>query len=248
MALHLLIFKFVRNIQWAVFCCGTGRRGSLRETPSSGRTTHFQDTWRAVVLEVCTKAFQKAGDCTAYCLRWSFVIYQGRGRSVALPKRPSKILPIFPSKICKHHIPPHFPWKDVEEYCCFNDLFENCLFLSSWHWTICRHTEELSFTDFYTQELQLAIETSKNKQKKWVFLSASSLGPEEHQKADFWWVFTITNVQYNIQISSGIFNEEFFYRTILLTLSHKTLNSKQITVLMKISYKRNWKPFPLPQP
>jgi len=55
-------------------------------------------------LQVCTTAFQKATDCTASRLWWSFTTYQSRGRSVALPKRPSKILLIFASKICKHHI------------------------------------------------------------------------------------------------------------------------------------------------
>lgn len=165
MALLLPIFIFVPNIQWAVLCCGTGQRGNLRETPSSSRTTHFQDTWVAVVLKCAWQLFWRP--VTAQRIICGGVLSSTKAGEDLLDYLKGHL------KSCQFVLQkfanitsPHFPWKDVEEYwSCFDDLFENCLLLSSWHWTTCRHREAASFTDFYTQELQLAIETSKNKQK-----------------------------------------------------------------------------------
>lgn len=66
-----------------------------------------------------------------------------------------------------------------------------------------------------------------------VFFSAPSLG-QKQWKAGFW--CPITNIKCNIQIPRGVFNKEFKNRTVLLTPSHKALNST-VTILIKIIQK-----------
>lgn len=74
--------------------------------------------------------------------------------------------------------------------------------------------------------------------KTQLFLSASSLGPEEHQKADFWWPFTIAMFSITSKYLVEYLMKNFgFYRTVLLTSSHKTLNCT-VTMLMKIIWKQ----------
>lgn len=128
MVLLLLIFKFVPNTQWAALRCGTGQRENLRNS-FIRQDNLFSRHPESCGLEVCTTAFQKASDCTAYLLWWSFVIYQGADLLDYLNSH-LKSCQFFLQKFVNTRSA-HFPWKDVEEYwSCFNDLKSPCFSLA----------------------------------------------------------------------------------------------------------------------